>query len=225
MSSCDFHANLYIGILATPIILWDLAAYKVAWDQACLNIILLFDEQVLKDYTAHHWAVATSMLTYIVARMPLACVILLIIEQLQLLCQLRVLYCSSWSSAASLLSWLKSLSCRTTCCIIAIRVVTSSPAFIILLIIEELRLPCQLPLKDYTTRHWAVAACSMSTYLDRLCCSSLSSCGFHTSLSHLYSGNPCHSHTPVGLYCLENSMRPACLFCGVIAILIKVVVL
>jgi hypothetical protein len=30
MSSCDFHANLYIGILATPIILWDLAAYKVA---------------------------------------------------------------------------------------------------------------------------------------------------------------------------------------------------
>jgi hypothetical protein len=30
LSSCDFHVDLYSGILATPIILWDLAAGKAA---------------------------------------------------------------------------------------------------------------------------------------------------------------------------------------------------
>jgi hypothetical protein len=30
VSSCDFHVDLYSGILATPIILWDLAAGKAA---------------------------------------------------------------------------------------------------------------------------------------------------------------------------------------------------
>jgi hypothetical protein len=60
LSSCDFHVDLYSGILATPIVLWDLAAGKAAWDQTCLNIILGIDEQFLY-YTAHHWAVATSI--------------------------------------------------------------------------------------------------------------------------------------------------------------------
>jgi hypothetical protein len=32
LSSCNFHVDLYSGILATPIILWDLAAGKAAWD-------------------------------------------------------------------------------------------------------------------------------------------------------------------------------------------------
>ncbi len=39
LSSCDFHVNLYSGILATPIILWDLAAGKAAWDQTCLSLL------------------------------------------------------------------------------------------------------------------------------------------------------------------------------------------
>jgi hypothetical protein len=30
VSSCDFHVDLYSGILATPIMLWDLAAGKAA---------------------------------------------------------------------------------------------------------------------------------------------------------------------------------------------------
>jgi hypothetical protein len=71
VSSCDLHVDLYSGILDTPIILWDLAAGKAAWDQTCLNIILLIDEQ-FSYYTAHHWAVVISMLAYIVAYLPLA---------------------------------------------------------------------------------------------------------------------------------------------------------
>jgi hypothetical protein len=61
LSSCNFHVNLYIAILATPIILWDLASYRAVWDQTCLNIILLVDISTYsgKDdtglyYTAHH---------------------------------------------------------------------------------------------------------------------------------------------------------------------------
>jgi hypothetical protein len=45
VTSCDFYVDLYSGILAPPIILWDLAAGKAAWDQTCL-IILLISEQL-----------------------------------------------------------------------------------------------------------------------------------------------------------------------------------
>jgi hypothetical protein len=101
VSSCNFHDDLYSGILVTPIILWDLAVVKAAWDQTCLNIILLINEQ-FSYYTAHHWAVVISMLAYIVASLPLAgspptycccgfIAVLLIMEQfLRLPCQLII---------------------------------------------------------------------------------------------------------------------------------------
>jgi hypothetical protein len=73
LSSCNFHVDSYSGILATPIILWDLAAGKAASDQTCLTSILLFakqflyytghDEQVF-HYAAHQWAVVTSMSSF-----------------------------------------------------------------------------------------------------------------------------------------------------------------
>jgi hypothetical protein len=97
--------------------------WAVATSMLTYSIILLIDEQ-FSYYTAHHWAVATSMSTYIVASLPLplycgilllakrhetklvsilycssmssSCIILLIIEQLRLLC-------SSWSSYCNIL--------------------------------------------------------------------------------------------------------------------------
>jgi hypothetical protein len=77
------------------------------------SIILLIDEQLLY-YTAHHWAVATSISTYIVTSLPLPlyCGILLLAKQHETKL-VSILYYSSMSS-----------SC------------------IILLINEQLRLPC-----------------------------------------------------------------------------------
>jgi hypothetical protein len=77
------------------------------------SIILLIDEQ-FSYYTAHHWAVATSVSTYIVASLPLPlyCGILLLEKQHETKL-VSILYCSLMSS-----------SC------------------IILLIIQQLRLPC-----------------------------------------------------------------------------------
>ena len=68
----------------------------------------------------------------------------------------------------------------------------------ILLIIEQLRLPCRL---NYTAHHWAVAA-SMPTYLERLYCSSLSSCGFHAvlNLKRLYCSSLSSCGFHAGLY-------------------------
>jgi hypothetical protein len=85
------------------------------------------------------------MLTYIV---PLACIILLIIEQLQLPCQLRVLHCSLMSSSCIILLIIEQCGVITVLIQIAVRIAASSPIFIILLIIEQLWLPCQLILKD-----------------------------------------------------------------------------
>jgi hypothetical protein len=50
MSSCDFHVNLYSGILATPIILWDLAADVVLYPYSGIDATstLLWDYAAIK---------------------------------------------------------------------------------------------------------------------------------------------------------------------------------
>jgi hypothetical protein len=89
MSSCGFHANL-----------WRNATF-------------------LKDYTAHHWAVLAAFMPtslFIVASLPLphSCGIMLFRKQYE-----TNLCCLVGWLAVSLLSWLKSSSCRMTCGIIA----------------------------------------------------------------------------------------------------------
>jgi hypothetical protein len=100
MSSCNFHVVLYLysGIDATSTLLWDYAAMKAVWDHtrsfwrhhcrldsssymtACGITANLSDL-----YTAHWWAVATSMSSciFIVASIPLphSCGIMLLWKQ------------------------------------------------------------------------------------------------------------------------------------------------
>jgi hypothetical protein len=85
---------------------------------------------------------------------------------------------------------------RLPCQLISIILLTISSSFLILLIDEQLQLPC----------HLLVLYCSSIAVLS-LYCSSMSSCDFHV-VFYLYSGIRCHSHTPVGLCCYESSMRP-----------------
>jgi hypothetical protein len=138
LSSCGVIANLYWHDLATPCSIVALQAnfeYTAHW-----WVVLA----LIAHYTAHHWAVATFMLTYILASLPLPlyCGILLLAKQYETKL-VSIVYCSLMSK-----SWK-----------------------IILLLIEQLRLPCQLIY--WHPCHWHV-----------LYCSSLISCNFHVNLEY-----------------------------------------
>jgi hypothetical protein len=80
---------------------------------------------------------------------------------------------------------------RLPCQLISIILLTISSSFLILFIDGQLQLPCRL----------LVLYCSPLAVLSLYCYD------FHIVL-YLYSGIRCHSHTPVGLYCYESSIRP-----------------
>jgi hypothetical protein len=100
LSSYNFHVDLYIGILATPIILWDLVTlakqhetklisilYCSLMSSAC--VILLINEQLRLPYRLR--------VLYCFER---------IIEQLRLPCRLLVLYCSKLAVLSLYCSWM-----------------------------------------------------------------------------------------------------------------------
>jgi hypothetical protein len=96
-------------------------------------------------YTAHHWAVATSMLTFsvILLSMSSSHIILIIDEQLQLPCRLLALYCS-WLAVLE-------LYCSSLCsCDFHV-------VFYYYTALDE-------QLSYYTVHHWAVAT-SMLSYI------------------------------------------------------------
>jgi hypothetical protein len=69
------------------------------------------------------------------------------------------------------------------------------------------RMMASMPLYDIFVVHCGIMPTSLIAASCRLYCCISSSCDFHIVL-YLYSGIRCHSHTPVGLYCYESSMRP-----------------
>jgi hypothetical protein len=70
------------------------------------------------------------------------------------------------------------------------------------------RLMASMPLYDIIVIHCGIVPTSLIAASCRLYCCMSSSCDFHIVLYLYYSGIRCHSHTPVGLYCYESSMRP-----------------
>jgi hypothetical protein len=68
------------------------------------------------------------------------------------------------------------------------------------------RLMASMLLYDIIVIHCGIMRTSLIAASCQLCCCISSSCDFHIVL-YLYSDIRCLSHTPVGLYCYESSMR------------------
>jgi hypothetical protein len=203
LSSCAFHAKLSWKI----VLLITIEQLRLPCLLYCgiMPIFIAATCQLsLKDYTApHHWAVATSMLTY-----------------------LERSYCSSlsscgfhanfiwkdytahhWAVAASMPTHLELLYCSMSSCGFHADLSWKT----ILFIIEQLRLQCRLIVKDYTAHHWVVAA-SMPTFWFSLRHHAhliAASCRLIFNAASL----PTYLYTPVGSCCLEKQYETkTCIF-------------
>jgi hypothetical protein len=157
------------------------------------------------------------MSTYIVASLPLPlyCGILLLAKQHETKL-VSIVYCS-WMSRSYITLLILSSSCGFHANLLLSHIVAALFALFILLGARQIilmyslarprRLMASMPLYDIIVIHCGIMPTSLIAASCQLYCCISSSCNFHIVL-YLYSGIRCHSHTPVGLYCYESSIRP-----------------